>query len=680
MCGMTRPSRLPIDLFLDDEGGYTTVAMALALLLSVTLVLFAGRVQWSLSRAAEVQEVADAAALAGANVVSRYATCAQVCDALILTMGIAGLVVCGAALVLACVPGAGSAAAEMLDLGTSMLDARTSFARGAVEGLSKLEAAVPALVCLNSIAVVEANQQGGISYAGVAVPLPLEGGSDFSSLDTEIDTSELEERAEDLRGASEKLADASRRADEALMRGWMADCGQRPRCMRERAGTLAGMQGSQNPDYPTYETWTFGAALMRARAYYPIRRAVDTPENGTLEALVDCCAREAFYDYAIERLSEAYYIELTDGSVDMNLPELPHNTAEARATTLYTDVRWPCTHEGGATVLHATLACPGAVGGAAGYASLYDIDSGAVSRCDLCQMDIVDMGKVAAASTSIDNGFEHYWREVVLASRDYQAARAECAAAQRELEGLAEDGADAFEEALEELAVPRPRIVPPGSCGCVAIVARTQDQQVPQTLGASLLDPASLPAGVAVSAAMLAPDGSADGGSVLTHLFDGLSTHNPALFGVLGEAAELWGALLESYGTAFDQLASTSAGFLDRVDGVFGSSAGSWLKEKVGSLVRAAGIEPGDMRMLKPVLVSSSSVFERAGLGGISRVQRLIVDIGPSPSIESVLGALGLDPFEGVPSGSISLGEIPIPGTDRAIPLEVDLSALAGAP
>ena len=89
-----------MSVFIDDEGGYTTVAMALALLLSITLVLFAGRVQWSLSRAAEVQEIADASAMAGANVVARYATVAQVCDALVLTMGLAGLVTCGAALVL----------------------------------------------------------------------------------------------------------------------------------------------------------------------------------------------------------------------------------------------------------------------------------------------------------------------------------------------------------------------------------------------------------------------------------------------------------------------------------------------------------------------------------------------------------------------------------------------------
>lgn len=670
----------PMGLFVDDRGGYTTVAMAIALLLSVTLALFAGRVQWSLSRAAEVQEVADACAMAGSNVVARYATCAQVCDAMILTMGVAGLLTCACALVLSCIPGAGEAAGEMIDLGSSMLDARSSFARSAVSGLSELEAAVPALVMLNSIAVVEANEDSGIGYAGVAVPFPLEGRSDFSSLDTEVDSEGLEDAAENLQKEAEHVEEAAKREDEALMRGWMADCGDRPRCMRERAATLAGLAPSANPDYAVYTAWTFGAALMRARAYYPVRRACDVPEDGSLESLVDSCARKAFYDYAVRQLAGGYYRELPDGGVDLYLPELPHNTAETKETALYTEPRWPCTQEPEGRVLHATLACPGASGAAAGFAALCDIDSGNVGSCTQCQMDATDMGRVAAASTSIDNGFEHYWRDVVLASRDYEAARDERAAAERELGEIAGEGADAFEKALDSLGVPRAKIVPPGAWGCVAIVGRTDGEFVPERLGASFLDPASLPAGMAISAAMLAPDDSADGDSVLAHLFDGMVEQNPALFGVLGDAGALWGSLVASYGAAYDGLAAEASGFLDRIDGLTGSAAGSWIKETVRSLVREAGIEPADIRMLKPVLVSTSGVFERAGLGGIARVQGILASLGPSPDTASLLRALGAAYIEGLPDSKITIAELTIPGTGMTIPLEVDLAELAGGP
>lgn len=679
LSGTDRRGVQPLSLFLDDEGGYTTVALALALLLAITLVFFAGRIQWGLSRAAEVQEVADACSLAGSNVVARYATCAQVCDALILSMGLAGLVTCGAALVLSAVPGAGPLAAEILGRGTSILEARSDFAHSAVRGLSALERLVPALVMLNSIATVEANEGEGLSYAGLAVPVPLEGRSDLSSLETEIDTGSLEQRAHEMQEVGERIEEARTRADDALMRGWMADCGQRPRCMRERALTLAGLTGGQNPDYAGYESWTFGAALIRARTYYPVRRNLDGPEDGTVESLVDSCVRKAFYDYAIERLSMAFYTERADGGVDMQLPEFPHNTAETRSTSLYTEARWPCT-AGDGRVLHATLSCPGATGPADGYASLAQLDAGDVSRCEICQMDVTDMGRVAAASTSIDNGFEHYWREIVRASRDYEQARNECAEAEEQLKGIAQEGTDLFGEALDRLGAPRPRIVPPGAGGCVALVARTEAEAVPASLGGTFLDAASLPPGAALSAAMLAPDESQDGASVLAHLFDGLSTRNPALSGVLGDAGRLWGMLIESYGSSYDALARRSSEFLDQVDGVFGSPVATWVRDTTGQLVRDAGLEPGDIRMLKPVLVSSAEVFEGAGLEGVTRAQQLILALGQTPDAAAIMRALGVDAPGGLDGGTITIAELPIPGTDLSIPLEVDLSELAGAP
>jgi len=48
-------------------------------------------------------------------------------------------------------------------------------------------------------------------------------------------------------------------------------------------------------------------------------------------------------------------------------------------------------------------------------------------------MDLAAMGAVAAASTSTDYGFEHYWREVVAASREYEAARNKQADAEKSL-------------------------------------------------------------------------------------------------------------------------------------------------------------------------------------------------------------------------------------------------------
>ncbi|MCI1259921.1 MAG: hypothetical protein LKG13_04520, partial [Atopobiaceae bacterium] len=100
------PHGLGLSLFVDDEGGYTTVAFAVALLVSIALVFSLASAEWTLTRAADVQPVADACALAGANVVGAYSTVATTLDACVLTMGLAGVLVSGVGLVVSAIPGA----------------------------------------------------------------------------------------------------------------------------------------------------------------------------------------------------------------------------------------------------------------------------------------------------------------------------------------------------------------------------------------------------------------------------------------------------------------------------------------------------------------------------------------------------------------------------------------------
>ena len=65
-CGTRRPRSWGLSLFLSDEGGYTTVAFAVAMLVSLTLVFSAATAEWATTREADVQSVADACALAAA--------------------------------------------------------------------------------------------------------------------------------------------------------------------------------------------------------------------------------------------------------------------------------------------------------------------------------------------------------------------------------------------------------------------------------------------------------------------------------------------------------------------------------------------------------------------------------------------------------------------------------------
>lgn len=678
--GSGRRPACALSAFRDDEGGFTTVAVAVALMLSLTLVFAAASAGWVASRSSEVQRVADASALAGANAVAAFSTVAQVLDACVLSLGVTGMVVYGAGLVASCVPGLTAVGAQLCATGGQILEARRGFARSAASGLERLEAALPTLVVANSASCVAANGEDGLSYVGCALPVPLESGSDFSALLADADDAPLDGLSERMRDASLDAQEARERADEALERGWMADCGSRPHSLHERAGALAGLPSSANPHYPSCETWGFGVPLVRARAYYAARLANERVVGSTLEELTDAACRRAFYEYALGRVRSGSWAEHPDGTVEADLPLLPRNADETRATELYARVAWPCTDEGGSRTLHSSLDCPGATGGPSGSASLAQLDAGAVSRCPQCQMDVGDLGRVASASTSIENGFEHHWRIIVEASEDYEAARDDLAAAEARTRELAEEGELEFERALEQLTTGRPTLRPPGAWGCVAVVARPEGTVVPTELTASFLSSAELPAGAAVSAATLAPDESTAENNVLASFFDSLSASDSVLGGALDGVMELWGSLLVGYGSAHGRVAEVGEGFLDRLDGVMGGSVGAWLRDQLGGVMRDLGLEPVDMRLRKPVLTNSRDVLERGGVEQASAVRDLLSRLPDSASVADLARAVGVTPPAALGEGGLTVAELPIPGTGVSIPLSVDLTGTGGLP
>ena len=671
---------LGIGTFVADEGGYTSVATACALLVSLALTCSLVSVAWVQNRSADVQVAADAGALAGANVVASYSTLATSLDACVLTLGLAGLVTLAGGLVTSAVPGLSVAGAETVKAGVNILDARTKFATSAAKGLRAVEKTLPLAIAVRSFSVVEANDGEKINYTGCAVPFPQESESDFSALEIDVSSDEIEGVASKLQEASDKAKEAQDKADAAKLRGWLADCGGEPMNMRERADTVASLPAALNPNYASVKEWTFGAALVRARNYYPHRAKTEAPEATGIDYLTDSACRKAFYEYATKKVKAAHYTELADGRVDIDLPDLPRNTEQMKATTLYASAVWPCTQENGGRVLHSVANCPGAKGAASGRASLKQLDDGVVKRCAVCNMGAVDMGSVAAASTSIDNGFEHYWREVVEASREYQAAADELADAQAEMKGLAEEGSDAFEKAMDALAVPRPKLCPPGAWGCVAVVVRGESA-LPSQLTNAFTGEGSLPAGAAVSAAVLAPDSNADGNDVLTRMFEAISEGLGAgegEAGVLGKVGELWGGLLRGYGSAADGISSAAESALDAVGG--GGPVASWLKKRLGQIIKAAGFEPADLRLRKPVLTNTQNVLDQGGYGHVATVRELIGKLPTSGDPALLARALGQEISNELgDGGKFTVAEITIPGTSITVPLTLDLGALLGA-
>lgn len=668
----------PLSIFVRDEGGYTTVAMAVALLLSLVLVFGAASAVWTTSRASEVQEVADATALAGANVVSGFATVAQVCDAVVLSMGVAGLATMGVGLVMSALPVVHTGAAQVLDAGRSMLEARKTFAKSAASGLRKLEDALPALVMANAASCTAANSTESLHYVGTALPFPLHSETDYSFLGDDLSGEDLSENAKKLQEASERKKDAMQRADAAKEKAWRADCVDNPHCMRSRAQKLAGMSGATNPNYASAKDWKFEFARKRSLQYYRKRAAAEHPQGGSAEELTRSAARKQFYRFAAREMERASCIE-TPNHVELHLPELPHNTDTMRKTSLYTDAVWPCTVEAEGITLHSSLSCPGATGTFAGYASLADLDAGSVRRCPECGMDAHAQGNAANASTNINNGYEHYWRIVVEASHEYEEAKKDEFAAEKDLEEIAEQSTELFQQAMDMVAVARPEFVPAGAWGCVAVVMRDEGTVTPAELTSAFSPGTTLPAGAALSAATLAPEQNSSQVTVLSELLSGIESQ--AGFGSVGmvqTALKLWGKLLVDYGAGFKTVQSQVDDFLDDAGWLMGEPVAQSLKGMISNTVKTAGFEPADMRLRKPVLVHSQEVLDQAGEGREKLgLVREVVQMLPS-SGDGAAQVLAKRVIEQLGGTVFTVAEFEIPGTGLKIPFTIDSSKLFG--
>ncbi len=510
--GILPPSgkRVGMDLFIED-GAYTTVASACAMLMVLSLLFSSSLAIWSASRAADVQVGADATALAGENVVSSYHTAATVLDACALSLGLAGFTMTGAGMVGLFVPGGATALAgenvvssyhtaatvldacalslglagftmtgagmvglfvpggqglarETLDAAMRVFDMRDSFISSASSGLKRVEGSLPFLIAANAARTCDAQGSESVGYRGTAFAVPTTSASEFPAIEGEgIDTEGLEQACS---GLEEKAAELERISDEVAARkeeAWLADCGAPGRNMQERAGSLSGLSAAENPDFassitwdPEFITWDPEFALARARAYYRWRCENDKPEGSSVEARADAAARRAFYRYALGHLDGARVVD--DGEEAYTTLEfLPCNSDDVRGTLLYTEEAWPTSMEAHGRTLHFDESCPGSRGTLGAPASLASLDNGAILECPTCRFGVDDLGRAPAASTSIDNGFEYHLRAFTKALRDYLEAKGRQNEAEAAARGDAEQAADAFDQAMTTLEGKRPR-------------------------------------------------------------------------------------------------------------------------------------------------------------------------------------------------------------------------------
>lgn len=658
-----------MDLFIED-GAYTTVASACAMLVVLSLLFSSSLAIWSASRAGDVQVGADATALAGENVVSSYHTAATVLDACALSLGLAGFTMTGAGMVGLFVPGGQGLARETLDAAMRVFDMRDSFISSASSGLKRVEGSLPFLIAANAARACDAQGSESVGYRGTAFAVPITSASEFPAIEGEgIDTEGLEQACGGLEEAAAELERISEEAAARKEEAWLADCGAPGRNMQERVGSLSGLSAAENPDFASSITWNPEFALARARAYYRWRCENDKPEGSSVEARADAAARRAFYRYALGHLDEARVVD--DGEEAYTTLEfLPRNSDDVRGTLLYTEEAWPTSMEAHGRTLHFDESCPGARGALGAPASLASLDNGTILECPTCRFGVDDLGRAPAASTSIDNGFEYHLRAFTKALWEYLEAKGRQNEAEAAARGDAERAADAFDQAMATLEGKRPRIAPPGRFGCVSFVL-SSEHMTPDALETSFAASPDVSRRGAMAAAVLAPDGISEGGDVLSGFFSSLQERvgSGGVVGLMDGVLDLWGKLLVSYGDAGRGLGEAFDEIMQGLDSQGLGSVGSWLGDRLTGVVRALDMQPVDMRPRKPVLVDSSDVLARSDVPALVDGQTALRELSKVDlDFEGMARAVGYDLGERMTSLEIILAEVRLP-SGRVVPI-----------
>ena len=619
------------DLF-RDERGLTTTGMVLSLLITLSLVFTAAQVYRINSASAEVQDVADAAALAAENQVAEFMLIVRFCDAIVLSMSLAGATACGLGIAALCTPATAALSEGLIKAGRQIIEARNKFADRAAAALNKLQEALPffAAACAASVAAANNGDSAGSRYLGAAVLVPAKGEPIEVSADDKADEllNDIESQADDIRRKAKEAEDAAEEANRSKERAFRRDCGDNPAyCMYERAQSLAGMEGAGNPLYTSVDVWSFSVALNRAKAYYHTRLAIEGPADYSLDEQARSSLRARFYRFVIGELGDGYVHETAE-SFDAYVPHVPSNTSEMRLTSLYTEAVYPVTTaESGKPVMHAWPGCPGAAV-VNRYGSIADMESGDYETCPICEFRASSMGRVAAASSSIENGFEYHYEAVADEAAVYEDARRRADAPKAEVKEKAGGLFGKLRDVLRETAGKRIEAAPPGRYGAIAFVVNAGATSTAGGFANGFVASGTLGPRAAVAAATLVDEGSDEGRTALNSALDGLRENGGIAVGAAGIVLDVWSWLLKAYADGQDAITGAIEHGLNGLPLVGASGLGTWAADKLKGAIKDVGLQPAEVGALKPVLVNSAHVAAKGegsfASGYLSVKQRIV--------------------------------------------------------
>lgn len=678
---------MKIDRMIRDEKGFTVAGMAVALLVTLSLLFSAAQVYRINTASAGVQDVADAAALAAEGQVAEFMVAVRVVDGAVLSLSLLGSASYGLGVVGLCVPPAAELGAQLISAGQKILKARDRFAERAAASLNELQRALPFIAAASAAMVAAANGTDGEgSCHAVALLLPAQGRT--IAVGTNAAETEMEEAVEQgrdaLADAAARAEEATRRANDAKRRAFLRDCGDNPAyCMYERAAHLASLGGAENPLFESPDTWSFLVARDRALAYYRTRLLTERPENDTVDARARAALRKDFYAFAVAELRAADIRE-TPTSLEGSFPRFPRNLEQLRGTSLYTNTHYPVEveGEGDLPIMHAWEGCPG-LGLTDRFDSVQVLEAGGFARCEQCKFTPHSLGSVASASTSIDNGFEYHYDAVARAAEEYQAALREAAPLAAEVRRSAQGLLDKVGDALRGAASMRIDAAPPGAMGCIALVVAPGSARVPSSpfVGGD----AAVGARAAISAATLIEDATEDA-SVIGNLLDGLDPPAASPAGAGRLVARCWSAVLKAYGEGQEALVGGVETVLSGLPLLGAAGLGPWAADALRGTLSAVGLEPASLQPLKPVLAQTAAVARADGGEYAVRFLALRDQVLASPAASpNPLGALAdrieRDAYDRLSALEIEVACIELPFGIGELPVTIALppSVTAGA-
>ncbi len=595
-----------------DEKGFTTAGMAVSLLVSIALMFSGAQLYRVHSASAEIQEVADAASLAAENEVAEFETAANMCDSICLTFTLFSATMYGLGIVCACIPPTAVMSEKFIEVASNSLKARKKFYDSAIKGLNYVQKLLPFLAAANAMGVSHANDEGAMQaeYFAVAALVPPTG-VDIAAIENDgLDSvgENIEGGIDELKEASNKAEEASKQANDAKVRGFEADCGHSTKySMRERASKLSSIGAVDNPDYASVDTWSFSVALERARAYYKARLDDWHLSGDNIEEKADSVLRKKFYRYATERLEDAYVHD--SDSFECNIPKLFSNTEELRETELYTEKVYPITSNGSSMTMHAWAGCPNA-SGSISLGSVQDLDKGSASydKCSKCEFTVSSLGNVAAASTSISNGFEHHYELMREAALDYKKARDEA----DPLCSFVKDTAGSFIDSLSDIlknASQRIHIDPPGKYGAISMVVNNAHNPADTGFESAFVSGGTtLGTRVAVSGATVIDDDTEKVTEVISDKLRSLTSPVGVIAGIGAIATDFWSSMLTVYQDGQAALTEGVETALNAISTTTSSGLGKWASGFLQDAIKALGLEPANLQSRKPMLINTGHI------------------------------------------------------------------------